>query len=244
MASSPLSITPFPSFQVPGYQAKWIVSANWDEEDFAYYKGAKLQNAGQILKPPPSYGNKREHHGYRMAQMILVLSDRSKDHRQAVAEIHIFRQRYTTAFIFVSCPDQSRLATDLRENAVGSLISMCFFHYHCDQARLLFLTEMQKPAADRAFPWGEMRELSSFPNHPTLFAARQQVMPLIRFQQRIISRGYWDESHREKIYYQQLSYIRKKEARKSIQAKLSQKKVRRRSLLARIFRPKIDDSLF
>lgn len=153
MASSPMSIASFPSIQVPGHQARWITPDNWNEADFSYYNCLKRQNAGQILKPPKGYGNKREQTGFLVSQNILASGSESSLQPLAWAEIHLYCHRFSTAFIFYHL--EQKLEQDLAMDGLGSLVSMSFFLLRCDQIRLVAVTESQPDAWHESLKWGE-----------------------------------------------------------------------------------------
>jgi len=244
MASSPMSITSFPSIQIPGHQAKWTASASWNQADFSYFSCQKRQNTGQILKPPKSYSNKREQTGFLVAQLILNSGENIANQSLAWAEIHLFCRRFSTAFIFYHLEHQlEEHSQDLAFDAAGSLVSMSFFLLKCDQVRLISVTGSPQDLWQDSLHWGKKSEIFSLPNKTCLKPALKQSFKMIRHQQQVISRGEWDESQKNKLYYQKLRYVEKKQERQNIAENL-QKTVRRRGLIARIFRPKIEDSLF
>lgn len=245
MASSPLSIASFPSFQVPGQEAKWITSEHWEAAHFAYSWNVERQISAQILRPPKAYSNKREQAPFIAAKMILASKKTESEEKfLAWSEIQVYPGRFTTAFLFCHLEETDGLLAEQAEDVIGCLISMSFFTLGCDQIRLILPTTSSIASHWAKQPGISISKLISLPAFPTLRLSSKLDFHWTEFKCLNISRGEWDEMHQSKNYYAKLKYIKKRRERLERISENKKKKVRRRSLIARIFRPKIDDSLF
>lgn len=237
MTSSPLSISSFPSFQVPGFEVKWTSSSLWDEALFTYYHHATRQALGQILKSPKSYRNTLDQSAGLIGQLILETVHDGNRQALGWAEIQLYSHRFSTAYLFYQVDAAN---CEGLEAAIGSLVSSCFFNLNCDQLRLITNAESNLKLPQ----WVQLDELVCLPQQPGLSLLINAKLDFIHLHTQTMSKGEWQRLASAQRYYQSLDFLRKRRERQEKIAEKSKHKRRKRSFMARLFRPKIDDSFF
>lgn len=238
MRSLSESIPSFPVFNIAGSTYQWIAEPYWQNKALLYFAEQTKNNSSSLLRSPyDCVRNRQELQSIKRHRLLLQTVEDAPQYL-GWATTDFRTGRYRTAFTLVSCQE---LEPASYHAAVKHLISAIFYGFQLDQTKLvcfgvhsdLFATLAEFPAGkllhfDRAHAW-----VLDAPN------AFEQI-PVLD-----LNKSDWSDLYKKEDYVKIYNYLTIRHERRARQLQLEKTQTkRRRSFLARLFNPKIDDSFF
>jgi len=225
------NITQFLSFDVPGNDCRWLAQKDWSEEQIDYFYHYKCNHYSSLIAPPPVHHRKTPVANLR-AQLILQTNTKQSI---GTAIVHSYTGHFACEHIVTYFEPQ--ISKKEKLEAVKSLVTACFFITQTDQLRLFHDIE------DSLIPtWGDTRTLGIIKPKRLNDKPIKQILSTNCV---VISSHEWNNCEVESpirsslMYLQTLGIRHKKENEPDCTCTKP-----KRSFLARLFRPKIDDSIF
>ena len=225
------NITQFLSFDVPGNDCRWLIEKDWSKEQIDYFYRYTCNQYSSLIAPPPIHHRKAQAIGLR-AQLILQTKTKQNI---GTAIVHSYTGHFACEHVVTYFEPQ--ISNKEKLEALKSLVTACFFITQTDQLRLYNDIEDSLLSA-----WGDTRALGIIKPKRLNNKPNKQILHANCI---VISSHEWNTRELESFtrislkHLQTLGIRHKKENEPD--CKCTKPK---RSFLARLFRPKIDDSIF
>lgn len=225
------NITQFLSFDVPGNDCRWINQDDWSEEQLNYFYQSISKQHSSLLTSPPIHHRKTQTSGLR-TQLIL---QNNTMQNLGLAVIHYYTGRFACEHIVTYFEPQIPIKEKLE--VIKSLVTACFFITQTDQLRLYH--DIEESVASS---WGETRQLGIIkPNR----LGSKPINQILTTNCLVISNHEWNNREEERQSRKALKHLETLGIRYKKENDPDCSCARpKRSFLARLFRPKIDDSIF
>lgn len=227
----------FEDFTMTSENFRWLHSCRWEAPHSEAFVRLRTRIPHSLAKAPNLVKSKTFYSPLTSAQWILV---DEKEEPLAWAELQTFPSKHDNYGILLWGLDKDLKA--FSEEHLTRLVSFCFVVGKFDHMKIAAIEkEGQSVIASIGAKAGELRRTMAFkPNawHPSLSEA------VVEMQSLEVAREEWEASSASDRADKTLEMVSARIARfEKAQAMMAPKR-KRRSLLARLFRPKVDDSFF
>ncbi len=220
----------FEDFPLTLEACSWLHQSRWSDQDYSWYRSVQAQPSLQLFRPPKQLHPKRSDIASSSSSWLLV--DNEDLSPLAFLNAHLFDgPNYNRGYIYVKTETGKSL--DLSD--LAAIFRLIFLVGRADQ--VYFLAEASLLELFGGFV-GESKTLFSMPVNPWMASQADFVkVPAL-----LITRQEWLNSREiSSLSKQHTSHIESRLARQEAAEKLLRKKRRKRGLIFRIFRPRIDD---
>ncbi len=232
-----------PSFlHHPGYQdfplrltqGLWLHSSRWEPTDFQYFAEQRKTCSQQVFAAPKLYRHKRKKCPTLDGQWIFKPEEASE--AAGWAELQSFPSKNFGKGLLIYSLDL--LTLEAAQEALVSLTSLVFTLSRNDHLQILSATASSAIAESVSHVTGTMQTIMSLPVHPW----HPNSGGFHAYSCLAVDRSSWRSCPELFPAMRQLKHL---EMRIDRLDKLAQGKARRkRPFLARLFKPKVDDSIF
>ncbi len=225
----------FEDFTITCGNRRWLHSCRWEGAQAETFGIVRRQLPGSIGKAPNLVKNKSHPSPMVSGRWLLLGED---DEALAWAELQNFpKQHDRWGLLFWGTLSNF----EQHDESVSRLISLCFIVGKFDHLRLVAATGAEAQFLDTlALSLGEKREMRGFPPSPWFPSGP----PYLRHLSLELGRREWVSASVAQDPSKTLQHIQNRIARFEKSQKFLAPKQKKRSLLARFMRPKIDDPLF
>lgn len=227
-----LNVPDYDDFPVTSPNASWLPPSRWDAEDHQTFSSLRFARTTSLDKAPKLRRDNKRPQPILAAQWLL------KDNEERIlgwAELQSFPQRHDSyGILFVDIPSMPSEAARLE---VAHLMSFAFLLGKFDHLRVIPMADSQGLVGSIKEWGGESKTIAGFAPRPWITSKNPWVFsPVID-----MSRFDWNALKDSQPSLRSLQHVK---VRLDRYDQTGPKKQKRRSLLARLFRPRIDDSLF
>ncbi len=239
MRSLSESIPLFPTFNTAGTTYQWCAEPYWQTEEQLYFFQQSKNNSSSLLRPPRECVRKRQElqRIIRHRLLLKTMDERSNIVAWSIADCQ--SGRYQTGLVLLA---GEALSPSLHRDASNHLISCCFFGLGLEQLKFVLLepTSAENPEL-KEFPERQILHIEH-PSGLASFSLPTLQSPLKAFD---LDRTAWHKLYQSKEFINHYRYLEMRLERQKKRRQLEQApRKRRRSFLARLLNPKIDDSFF
>lgn len=211
----------------------WLHQSRWSDAEFAWFLARRRQASLQIYHPPSHLHPKRGE--IESSSHAWLLLDQKDIRASAWAELHLFKgPNFSNGYIYLMSASQAELVS----SHIASLLRLVFMLSQADQIRLLGSMALIDSFAQLV---GHAKVLYSLPSkawHPN--AGLLAPLPSL-----LVTREEWlTSSSIQELSSKHTSHIESRLARQSAVENTMRVKKKKRGLIARIFKPRIEDSIF
>lgn len=225
----------FDDFTITYENLRWLHSCRWEgahAEAFAYLRGSFPNSFGKV----PNLVKSKSHPSPSVSARWLLVDE--EEQSIAWAELQSFPSQRDRSGVLI----WGELKTDLfQADSLSRLISFCLIVGKFDHMKLAASTKAgEKILETYALSVGERRDIIGLAPHPWY----PGHSPFDHFMTLEIARDEWAHSPLSHDPTKTLTHIRSRIERFEKAQEFLAPKRKRRSLIARLFNPKIDDPLF
>ncbi len=211
-------ITPIPDLKVPSSPLYWIGKDSWPPIAHQFYlNSTRAFSSLTIMKRPPIYKYEKSRWQHQVFEFIL----KGENQLLSWCEVQLFGGKIRQGLFFSNLADFS--AGD-KNTTIGLLITAAIINYDIDIIKIM--------DESLSFPLGELKSYLTF--------SRGSQRPL-RKNYLELSREQWMERFQGEDFVRSLRFL---QIRKIRQKNTKKNPPKKRGLIARIFRPRIEDSIF
>jgi hypothetical protein len=239
MMSSLASIPSLPAIPISTTGLKWLPEEHWHAENFAAFSAQRNAHPDSLLKGPKLCHDKKQPSGFIGGRLLLFQNNTPI----GWAEIHSYHHRYRNDYLIVDL-NCDKISEDVWQGSLGSLMTALFFCRRSDQIKLILLCAIPSTMEATLQLWGEPFTIWTLTGIPP-FMRHNQAPPLKPRKGWSIARGPWLQKQKTQSYFRKLEYLEQRNVRQEkMEAFNRSVKKPKRGFLSRLFRPRLDDSLF
>lgn len=225
----------FEDFPLTFDNYSWLHQSRWSNSEVFWHKNQQMQPFLQIFCPPSHLHPKRT--DIESSSDTWVLTDNRELKPLASLALQMFKgQNFNRGYVYVRISDE--IVGESGYRYLAALVRLIFLVGRIDQ--VYFLGEASLFEFFSRFV-GQSKVVFSLPLNPWM-APQAKLSALSTL---IVSRQEWLSCPEiSSLSTQHTSYLESRLARQEAAHKLASKRTKKRGLIARILRPRIDDSIF
>ncbi|HYX32571.1 MAG TPA: hypothetical protein VE954_05615 [Oligoflexus sp.] len=217
-------------------QGLWQHSSRWEPTDFEYFARERQSYPQQIFARPKLYRHRRRKTPTLDAYWIY--KDEETGPAKGWAELQSFpNKHFGKGFVFFAL---SGVADDIAQEALVALTSLIFTLSRNDHLHIMSADQSRTMIDKLSLYTGTIETLTSLPVH----AWHPASGPMQTFPSLEVDRSSWRNCTDLQQTLRSMKHIEMRLERLDRLEKGKPKKRKKRPFLVRLFKPKVDDSLF